>query len=237
MHSYRELGARMKESLRPCALLLRRRLVKLLLLTSTLTLYSSTEDRKADSIVIGGGQIDVFTSLREGDVAHADLIDWVRTASESVATCYGHYPVPYAAVQISASDGEGVQNGRTFGWRIPRIGISVGRDTSPADLRRDWTMTHEMVHLAFPSVAEKHHWIEEGTATYVEPIARVQAGYLAPAQMWGDLDSRSPSGTTWPRRSRARLHAYMGEDILGRGPVLLSRGRGHSPANPQSKGP
>lgn len=197
MHSCRELGARMK-SLRPCALLLRRRLVKLLLLTSTLTLCSNTEDRKADSIVIGGGQIDVFTSLREGDVAHADLINWVRTASESVTTYYGHYPVPYAAVHVSASDGRGVQDGRTFGWRIPRISISVSRDTSPADLRRDWTMTHEMVHLAFPSVAEKHHWIEEGTATYVEPIARVQAGYLAPAQMWGDLVRDLPQGLPGP---------------------------------------
>ena len=137
MHSFRELGARMKKSLRLCVLRLRRRLVKLLLLTSTLTPYSITEDRKANSIVIGGGQIDVFTSLREGDAAHADLIDWVGTASESVATYYDHYPVPYAVVRISASDGRGVQNGRTLGSWIPRISISVSRNTSPPDLMRD----------------------------------------------------------------------------------------------------
>jgi hypothetical protein len=34
------------------------------------------------------------------------------------------------------------------------------------------------VHMAVPSVAPKHHWIEEGLATYVEPIARVRAGML-----------------------------------------------------------
>jgi hypothetical protein len=44
-----------------------------------------------------------------------------------------------------------------------------------------------MVHLAFPSVDEKHHWIEEGIATYVEPIGRIRAGHLTAEQMWFDL--------------------------------------------------
>jgi hypothetical protein len=43
------------------------------------------------------------------------------------------------------------------------------------------------VHFGFPSVARRHHWIEEGTATYVEPIARVQVGNLTAAQVWSDL--------------------------------------------------
>jgi hypothetical protein len=82
-----------------------------------------------------------------------------------------------------------------------------------------------MVHLAFPSVAEKHHWIEEGTATYIEPIARVQAGYLAPAQMWSDLVRDLPrehlaqeiSGST----SRIPGGGHTGEGL-----VFLSRRRG-----------
>lgn len=40
-------------------------------------------------------------------------------------------------------------------------------------------MTHEMVHLAFPSVPDQHHWIEEGLATYVEPIARARASEIS----------------------------------------------------------
>jgi hypothetical protein len=51
-----------------------------------------------------------------------------------------------------------------------------------------------MVHLAFPSVDEKHHWIEEGIATYVEPIARIQAGNLKAEQMWLDLVRDMPQG-------------------------------------------
>ena len=51
-----------------------------------------------------------------------------------------------------------------------------------------------MVHLSFPSVAEEHHWIEEGIATYVEPIGRIRAGQLAPERMWADLVRDMPQG-------------------------------------------
>ena len=55
-------------------------------------------------------------------------------------------------------------------------------------------MTHEMVHLAFPSVPEQHHWIEEGIATYVEPIARAQIGDLTAAKVWRDMLDGMPRG-------------------------------------------
>jgi hypothetical protein len=51
-----------------------------------------------------------------------------------------------------------------------------------------------MVHLALPSVADKHHWIEEGIATYVEPIARVEAGNLDVETVWLELVEGLPQG-------------------------------------------
>src|SRR3984893_16591878 len=63
-----------------------------------------------------------------------------------------------------------------------------------SDFSHAWTLTHEMVHLAFPSVAEEHHWIEEGSATYIEPIARARAGDLTPEKVWGDLVEGLPQG-------------------------------------------
>jgi predicted metalloprotease with PDZ domain len=48
-------------------------------------------------------------------------------------------------------------------------------------------LTHEMVHLSFPSMADEHHWIEEGIATYVEPIARVRAKHMDAHEMWFEL--------------------------------------------------
>jgi predicted metalloprotease with PDZ domain len=53
-----------------------------------------------------------------------------------------------------------------------------------ADLNEDWTMTHEFVHMALSSLPDESHWLEEGLATYVEPIARAQAGQLPVEEMW-----------------------------------------------------
>jgi hypothetical protein len=44
-------------------------------------------------------------------------------------------------------------------------------------------MTHELVHMAIASLADEHHWLEEGLATYVEPIARAQDGQLPAAKV------------------------------------------------------
>src|SRR5262249_23973480 len=38
-----------------------------------------------------------------------------------------------------------------------------------------------------PSLPRAQHWFEEGMATYVEPIARVQAGALTPERIWADM--------------------------------------------------
>jgi hypothetical protein len=184
----------MRDRIGSFALLIIRIVSKVALLTWMLSFASDTGSQKLTTIMVPGGVIDVFTSREEGVATREDLIGWVNAASKSVATYFGRYPVPHVAVQITTSEGKGVHNGRTFGSPVALITISVGRKTTLADLEEDWTMTHEMVHLAFPSVAEKHHWIEEGTATYVEPIARVQSGILEPSRMWSDLIRDLPQG-------------------------------------------
>jgi len=79
---------------------------------------------------------------------------------------------------------------------VIRVGLSrFARDSSLAD---DWVMTHEMVHLAFPSVPDQNHWIEEGIATYVEPIARAQVGDLPLETVWRELVDGLPKGLPAP---------------------------------------
>lgn len=88
----------------------------------------------------------------------------------------------------------GVFSGETWGGNPPFTRISVGTNTTARQLSEDWMMTHEFVHLAFPDVAREHHWIEEGIATYVEPIARVQVGDLTPQSIWADMVRGMPKG-------------------------------------------
>jgi hypothetical protein len=140
------------------------------------------------TLIIGGSRIDVTIEPGEWKLSQTDLVHWVQQAGEAVATYYGRFPVPKLVIRIAPFGGRGVRHGMTWGRDGGGlIKIGVGTETIPAGLNEDWMLTHEMVHLAFPSVADEHHWIEEGISTYVEPIARIQAGQMTALQMWTDL--------------------------------------------------
>jgi len=138
--------------------------------------------------LVGNASVEVHIEPGPLEVRNQDLIEWVHWASDSVATYFGRYPVPLVQLRIIPTGGSGVRAGKTFGEDDGGlIRIHVGRETKKADLEADWMLTHEMLHLGFPSMADKHHWIEEGIATYVEPIARVRAGHLDAHEMWFEL--------------------------------------------------
>ncbi len=152
------------------------------------------KDEMTSSLLIGNARIDIRIEGSTLRLPAKDLFRWVRLAAESVTAYYGRFPVPQVLIRITTFEGRGVRNGMAFGDRGGRITIRVGNETSPSELASDWMLTHEMVHLAFPSVDEKHHWIEEGIATYVEPIARIHSGHLRAEQMWFDLVRDMPQG-------------------------------------------
>jgi hypothetical protein len=145
-------------------------------------------DQVLSTIQIGNSRIDVIQEDGALSVPSNELLDWVRAAAESVSTYYQRFPVAHVVLRIVPSDGQGVRGGRTNGAEDGgRIRIHVGKNTTAAQLHSDWMLTHEMVHLAFPSVADEHHWIEEGIATYVEPIARVRAKKFDAQEMWFEV--------------------------------------------------
>jgi len=49
-----------------------------------------------------------------------------------------------------------------------------------------------------PQFDDRHAWLEEGLATYVEPIARVQAGQLSAQTIWRDMLREMPKGLPGP---------------------------------------
>src|SRR5207249_1534334 len=79
------------------------------------------------------------------------------------------------------------------------IVISIGRNTIDSALDDHWVMTHEMIHCTFPSVDRSQHaWIEEGIATYIQPLARLRAGQLNREKVWSDLLRFLPEGLPQP---------------------------------------
>jgi hypothetical protein len=160
--------------------------------------FVAAKDAMTSSLLIGGARIDIRTGGESLRMPAKDLYQWVGAAAESVTSYYGRFPVPQVLIQITLFKGRGVSNGMAFGDRGGRITIRVGNETSASELASDWMLTHEMVHLAFPSIDDKHLWIEEGIATYVEPIARIHAGHLEVEQMWLDLVRDMPQGLPQP---------------------------------------
>jgi len=151
-------------------------------------------DEMTSTIVIGNCRLDVVIEKGSLALTHGETLAWVQAAGDSVATYYGRFPVPRALLRIIPTRGKGVRGGRTFGEGGGLIRIHVGSATTPGDLASDWMLTHEMVHLAFPSMPDQNHWIEEGISTYVEPIARVRANHLDASRMWADVVRDLPQG-------------------------------------------
>ncbi|MDE1175141.1 MAG: hypothetical protein PW789_00870 [Edaphobacter sp.] len=154
------------------------------------------------SIELPGTVIQVDFGEGRFDVGDEVILRHVEGAAEAVATYFGRFPVARARVLILPEGGRGgVSQGTTWGHRGGMQGftrIRVGEKVTPGELKDDWMMTHELVHMAFPDVAEEHHWIEEGMATYVEPIARVQAGQLEAKTIWRDMMEGMPKGEPEP---------------------------------------
>ena len=169
----------------------RRRFAGLMLGAS---LAHAQDPPKEHHLEVGGARIDVTLDPSDFDLPPDALLSWVKESARAVSGYYEKFPVSHARIHVVQGRRAGVGGGRTFGEGGARTRISVGQHATVAELKEDWVMTHEMVHYGFPSMEERHHWIEEGSATYVEPIARARIGQLTPQRVWGDMIRDMPQG-------------------------------------------
>jgi hypothetical protein len=145
---------------------------------------------------ISGGAIEIALASKPAGVSQDQIVNWIGTAARAVSGYCGKFPVKRVTIDISMEgDGHDV-SGRTYDGR--RIEIGLPKDLTQADLADDWIMTHEMFHLAFPDLAEKHLWMNEGLSTYLEPIARARIGTLTPERVWKDVVEGMPNSQPEP---------------------------------------
>ena len=167
-------------------------------LAFTLSAQASVYAESNFTVQAGSSRIATTVSGDFPKLSQEQLMDWVQNAATAIIAYYGRYPVPHVDLRIRSFDGAGVRGGQTFAAHGGLIRIAVGSATTEDDLRSDWMLTHEMVHLTFPSMPDQNHWIEEGIATYVEPIARIQGGGFGIARMWFELIRDLPKGLPQP---------------------------------------
>ncbi|HUD46814.1 MAG TPA: hypothetical protein VMR33_08290 [Candidatus Baltobacteraceae bacterium] len=120
------------------------------------------------------------------------VVNWVRRAAVAVTNYLGRYPVNDVLIQVEPGGDEPVNDGVTESGS--RIQVHLGPQAQAADLRHDWIMTHEMFHLAFPTLNERYLWMMEGLSDYLEPIARARVGQLTAKQVWREFVEGLPQG-------------------------------------------
>lgn len=140
---------------------------------------------------------------------------WVAEGAQAMQAYYGRFPVARLTVLVDESPGTGVQGGKSFGYPAALIRMAVGAGTTARQFRGDWMMAHEMVHLAFPSLPDRHLWAHEGLATYVEPLARHQAGQLSARKVWRDLIDGLPKGAAELARAGLDDNGSWGANYWG----------------------
>jgi predicted metalloprotease with PDZ domain len=156
--------------------------------------YSAFGPFETAHVRVTGGEVEVALLPGETVLDRPALLAWVERAATDVAGYYGRFPLPRTLVILIPGGRRAVGFGTTMGNGGGSIMIWVGAAASDTDLRRDWVLTHEMVHLGLPNLPRTQHWMEEGLATYVEPIARARHGHLSVEEVWTDLVRRTPQG-------------------------------------------
>ena len=160
--------------------------------------YRAFEKLPATRIDVGGGTLYVAFGPGELQLSNDIVLAWVTRSVRAVAGYFGRLPDSTARLLIVPTAGSGIRGGTTYGYRGAASRIQIGHDTTQNQLARDWVLVHELVHHGMPNLEDEHHWMEEGLATYVEPIARAQAGELSVESVWGDMVKGLPQGLPRP---------------------------------------
>ncbi len=123
---------------------------------------------------------------------------WIRRAADATGRYFGRFPVDRVALLVRWRDGAGVRHGTCWGYDGSIVRVVVGRETTAEAFAADWVLVHELVHAALPTLSRRHVWLMEGAATYVEPVARAQAGQRDAASVWKEFMSGMAKGLPEP---------------------------------------
>lgn len=170
----------------------------LLLAGGTLASSSARAATTASVLDVDGSQVEVVLETSAFQAGDAVLLAWIKRSARIVSGYYGRFPVARLSLRVLSQDGAGVQGGSTFGQPQPLIRVRVGREVTEKQLLSDWVLVHEMTHLALPDVGPEHAWLSEGLATYVEGVARVQAGNRSEEDVWAEEIREMPYGLPQP---------------------------------------
>ena len=167
-------------------------------LLASLILLLAGAPSAAEELRVDGTSVQLEFERNAYGGGAPQILEWVRRSAAIVSDYYARFPIARLTVRLVPQDGAGVHGGKTFANPNAYIRVQLGREVTAEQLLADWVLVHEMTHLALPDTGDAHAWLSEGVATYVEGIARVQAGNRSEVDVWAEEMRAMPRGLPEP---------------------------------------
>lgn len=137
-----------------------------------------------------------LTIALSGEFALGDaaIIQMIERNAGWVAAYFGKRPGFQCMVLAVAENSDELSFGMSLSGGGASVILYIGNRISETTLSRAWVPTHEMIHTMTPAQPPGRRWIEEGLATYLEPVIRVRVGNLGQEEAWRDLLKGLPQG-------------------------------------------
>jgi hypothetical protein len=155
--------------------------------------YDAFDELSPSRLEAGGATLRIAYPPGPAMAQEAAVREALRKSARTIAHYFGRFPVDTVRVLVVPLSGDQI-HGTSWGYRGAAMRLRIGRDAGEEAVKRNWVMTHEMVHLALPSLPDEQDWLDEGLATYVEGVARAQLGDVPLAQLWGGFVKGMPKG-------------------------------------------
>jgi hypothetical protein len=140
-------------------------------------------------------ELEIATLDGPFELASQELSQWVTDSARAVNAFYGRSPAPHTLIAVvPVPERHSVVFGKLLPESAPGVALLVGAHADKAHLYRDWILVHELFHVGFPSFYRQGKWLDEGSATYFEPLIRARAGWLSEKQVWSDFMADMPKG-------------------------------------------
>ena len=157
-------------------------------------IYAALRKQPGTTLRLYGGEIKVVFADGAPGVDRERTLAWVAHAAKAVSRYFGHYPVARFGLLVIGEDSHRVGHATTFGYDGAITRVQVGTRADAASFAKDWVLVHEMLHTALPNLPRRALWLQEGNATWVEPVARAQIGWITPEEVWLEAAQGLPKG-------------------------------------------
>ncbi len=143
----------------------------------------------------GSSSLDVVVLDAPLALSRPELDGFIGESARAVADFWHGFPLERAMIAVMpVAKRNGIVFGKLLPASRPGIALMLGAETRAGSLHDDWVLVHELFHIGSPSFLGEGKWLDEGIATYFEPIIRARAGWLSERRLWEELAPHMPEG-------------------------------------------